>query len=85
MPEELPDRRSEFWVLQGDLAEYAIVAHVVRTESAVRFNVLGTQRVDDEFVDSGEFFHELPRVFAVAKTFVNEHGALVCCFCSKQF
>jgi len=60
-------------MLECDLPEHAILAGRRRQLAVVCVDGVGAQQIDDEFVDGGQFFHEVPRIFAGEQPLV-DHG-----------
>ena len=50
--EQAPDGARERRVLEGDLAQHAVVTRGVRSRAAVLGDVLGAEREDDQLVDA---------------------------------
>jgi hypothetical protein len=75
--EETPHGACQRRVVEGDLAEHAVVPRRRRASAAVGRDVLSAQGEDDELIDRREILHEVPRIFTVAQSLVHEHGELV--------
>jgi len=85
LTEHVPDRGGQCGILQRDLAQYAVVARCVGPHAVIRGDVLGSEEVDDEFVDARKVFHEVPGILTGAESLLDQDGELIRGLRAKDF